>query len=146
MDCTPPDSSVHGIFQARILEWVAISFSRGSSLPRDWTHISCIGNVILFNNKRGNTNTHRNMKESWEYYAKWNKWHMKRLHTIWLQWEQILGEVKYSDGRKDQWLPGNDVEKGIIHNRTQGNSLIMELFYILIVVVVSTEVSKYSST
>ena len=42
MDCSPPISSVHGILQARILEWVAISFSRGSSLPRDWTHISCI--------------------------------------------------------------------------------------------------------
>ena len=35
MDCSPPDFSVHGILQARILEWVAISFSRGSSLPRD---------------------------------------------------------------------------------------------------------------
>ena len=34
MDCSPPDSSVHEIFQARILEWVAISFSRGSSQPR----------------------------------------------------------------------------------------------------------------
>ena len=37
MDCGPPGSSVHGIFQARILEWVAISFSRGSSHPRDRT-------------------------------------------------------------------------------------------------------------
>ena len=35
MDCSPPGSSVHGIFQARILEWVAISFSRRSSQPRD---------------------------------------------------------------------------------------------------------------
>ena len=35
MDCSPPGSSVHEIFQARILEWVAISFSRGSSQPRD---------------------------------------------------------------------------------------------------------------
>ena len=34
MDCSLPDSSVHGIFQARILEWVAISFSKGSSGPR----------------------------------------------------------------------------------------------------------------
>ena len=40
LDCSPPDSSVHGISQARILEWVAISFSRGSSWPRDWTHVS----------------------------------------------------------------------------------------------------------
>ena len=38
----PPDSSVHGISQARILEKVAISFSRGSFWPRDWTGISCI--------------------------------------------------------------------------------------------------------
>ena len=37
MDCRPPGSSVHGIFQARILEWVAISSSRGSSQTRDWT-------------------------------------------------------------------------------------------------------------
>ena len=41
MDCSPPGSSVHEIFQARILEWVAISFSRGSSQPRDWTQVSC---------------------------------------------------------------------------------------------------------
>ena len=42
MDCSPPGSSVHGILQARILEWVAISFSRGSSQPRDQTWVSCI--------------------------------------------------------------------------------------------------------
>ena len=42
MDCSLPGSSIHGIFQARILEWVAISFSRRSSRPRDWTWISCI--------------------------------------------------------------------------------------------------------
>ena len=42
MDCSPPGSPVHGVLQARILEWVAISFSRGSSLPRDWTQVSCI--------------------------------------------------------------------------------------------------------
>ena len=41
MDCSPLDSSVHGIFQARVLEWVAISFSRGSSQPRDQTCVSC---------------------------------------------------------------------------------------------------------
>ena len=42
MDCSPPGSSVHGILLARILEWVAISFSRGSSRPRDRTQVSCI--------------------------------------------------------------------------------------------------------
>ena len=42
LDCSPPGSSVHGISQARILEWVAISFSRGLSQPRDWTWVSWI--------------------------------------------------------------------------------------------------------
>ena len=42
MDCNPPGSSVHGIVQARTLEWVAISSPRGSSWPKDWTHVSCI--------------------------------------------------------------------------------------------------------
>ena len=42
MDCSPPGSSVHGILQARILEWVAVSSSRGSSRPRDPTHVCCI--------------------------------------------------------------------------------------------------------
>ena len=48
----PPCFSVHGISQARILEWVAISLSRGSSWPRDWTHISCVscsGRQIIYN-------------------------------------------------------------------------------------------------
>ena len=42
IDGNPPGSSVHGIFQARTLEWVAISSSSGSSWPRDQTHVSCI--------------------------------------------------------------------------------------------------------
>ena len=41
-DCSLPGSSVLGIFQARILEWVAIPLSRGSSHPRDQTQVSCI--------------------------------------------------------------------------------------------------------
>ena len=52
MDCSPPGSSVHGIFQTRILEWVATSSSKGSSPPRDWTESpaasSCIGRQILY--------------------------------------------------------------------------------------------------
>ena len=45
-DCSPPGSSVHGILQARILHWVAIPFSRGSSQTRDGTHISCISYTV----------------------------------------------------------------------------------------------------
>ena len=43
----PPGSSVHGILQARVLEWVVISFSRGSSQPRDHTLVSCIGGGVF---------------------------------------------------------------------------------------------------
>ena len=42
VDCSPPGFSIRGILQARILEWVAISFSRGASLPRDPTQVSGI--------------------------------------------------------------------------------------------------------
>ena len=45
MDCSPPGSSVHGILQARILKWVAIPFSRGSSQPRDQTCISFVSYI-----------------------------------------------------------------------------------------------------
>ena len=47
MDCSPLGSSVHGIFQARILEWVSIPFSRESSRPRDQTWVSCIAGRSL---------------------------------------------------------------------------------------------------
>ena len=48
MDCSQPSSSVHGIPQARRLAWVAISFFRGFSWVRDWTHVSCTGRLILY--------------------------------------------------------------------------------------------------
>ena len=48
MDCNLPRFSVHGILQARILEWIAISFSMRSSHPKDWTWVSCIGKQILY--------------------------------------------------------------------------------------------------
>ena len=48
VDSSPPGSSVHRILQARILEWVAIPFSRGASQLRDRTWVSCIGRQILY--------------------------------------------------------------------------------------------------
>ena len=50
-NCSPPGSSVHGILQARVLEWVVMPFSKGSSWPRDQTcgfYISCIGRQVLY--------------------------------------------------------------------------------------------------
>ena len=54
-DCSSPGSSVYGILQARILEWVAISFSRGSSWPGDWTQVSCIAGWFFTNPPQFNT-------------------------------------------------------------------------------------------
>ena len=51
MDCSLPGSSVYGILQARILEWIATSSSRGSSQPKDQTHVfymSCIDRWVLY--------------------------------------------------------------------------------------------------
>ena len=49
MVCSPPGFSVHWVLQARRLEWVAISFSRGSSWPRDWTWVSCTAGSFFTN-------------------------------------------------------------------------------------------------
>ena len=52
MDCSPTGSSVRGIFQARILEWIAIVFSKGFSWPKNWTPVSCIaGSVFIITGK-----------------------------------------------------------------------------------------------
>ena len=58
MDCNPPASSVHGIFLAKILEWVVMSSSRGSIRPRDGIHVSCIGMQILYHWAIGEAHHH----------------------------------------------------------------------------------------
>ena len=47
--CDPMNYTVHGILQARILEWIAVPFSRGSSQPRDWTQVSCFAGKFFTN-------------------------------------------------------------------------------------------------
>ena len=81
MDCSLPGSSVHGILQARILEWVAISFSRGSSQPRNQILVSCIAGKKA---------------EHWRIYA-FELWCWRRL--LWVPWtarrsnQSILKEI-----------------------------------------------------
>ena len=67
MEESPPGSSVHGISQARILELVAISFSRRSSQHRDWTCLSCIGRQILYHRatREGHTNSFLHINCRW---------------------------------------------------------------------------------
>ena len=86
MDCSLPGSFVNGIFQARVPEWVAISFSRGSSRPRNWTWVSRIVDrcftiwatrEVQQNKgrlkKEGNSNTSYDTDKPWGHYAKWNE-------------------------------------------------------------------------
>ena len=74
MDCSPPGSSVHGILQARILEWVAMPSSRGSSQSRDRTwvsYVSCIGGVFSKSRIRLSDFHIFNISTTWEATA----WH-----------------------------------------------------------------------
>ena len=76
MNCSLAGSSVHGIFQARMLEWVVISFCRESSQPRDWTWVSCIAGRILSGWATRNltvwiTTNCRKFWKRWEYQTTW---------------------------------------------------------------------------
>ena len=68
MDLNLPGSSVHGISQARILEWIVIFFSQGSSQPRNWTQLSCIA---------GNFFTDWAIRGEWHNDLIWNDYHSK---------------------------------------------------------------------
>ena len=84
MDCSPPGSSVHGILQARILEWVAISSSRGSSQPRDGTWVSCTagrhplrhqGSLVKWVKWRKQAKqTSYDITYVWKLKKRWHKW------------------------------------------------------------------------
>ena len=78
MDCSPPGSSVHEISQTRLLEWVAISFSRGSSQPRDQTHVTCIGREV----------EHLGTLVHW-----WYEW--KLLQPLWKHFAVLKKKIKY---------------------------------------------------
>ena len=70
-DCSPPGSSVYGILQASILEWVAISFSRGSSRPKDWTQISCIAGrfFTIWATREGMKDPNMKLYQTWKLAA-----------------------------------------------------------------------------
>ena len=97
LDCSPPGSSVHGILQARILEWVATSSSRGSSQPRDQTHVSCvacIGRWILYH-----WATWEDCIYIWLTYS-------TQIQTIHLIYEHVIG-WKYN-WRIAEWLSAEE--------------------------------------
>ena len=87
MDCSPPDSSVHWILQAKILEWVAIPFSKESSQPRDRTYISCtVSRFFTISAPRKTTHRKQSSKiwaALWVHYQlRLNKVPWFSLHTV----------------------------------------------------------------
>ena len=94
MDCSPPGSSVHGISQAWILEWVAVSFSRGSSWPRDRTRVSrIVGRRFTVWATREVHQKHRRVvvcfkRMSVEIFYRWNLLPRSQLANYMHSWRQ----------------------------------------------------------
>ena len=84
MGCSPPDSPVPGILQARILEWVATSFSRGSSQPRDQTQVSCTAGGFFTN------------CTTWEAYIVILM--SLYIHSAKIIWDSTMGQAGFSGG------------------------------------------------
>ena len=76
MDCSPPGSCVHGISQTRTQEWVAISFSKGSSRPKDQTWVSCIGRWIHYHWATGEA-LEKNLKLPFPFCG-CDSWHLSQ--------------------------------------------------------------------
>ena len=97
VDCSPPGSSVHEILQARLLKWVAISFSRGSSWPRDQTRVSCTASSFFYRV------CHQPHELSWARTAQLSSfWPRVRLrenkYLVLFQAAQFWGDLLHSDG------------------------------------------------
>ena len=111
MDCSPPGSSLHGIFQARVLEWIAISFSKGSSWTRDRTWVSCIAGWCFTS-----WATRESPKEQWKW--KWSR--VLLFATPWAVAYQAPPSMEFS--RQEYWsgfpfpspgvLPDSGIEPG----------------------------------
>ena len=124
MDCSPPGSSVRGILQARILECVAISFSRGSYRLRDWSPVSCVSC------NAGRFFTHWAIRETKGIYKLWLidqiwfvacKWH----HPYGIQWRGTKKPLDESErGEWKRWLKAQHSENedyGIWFHHFMGN-------------------------
>ena len=103
MDCSLPGSSIHGIFQTRILEWVAISFSRGSSWPRGWTRVSCfVGRCFsrLFAYEKWD------MISTFQYICFW----IDKMST-WFKIQKVMEEEQWMDNQHKKMLSMSPVTR-----------------------------------
>ena len=108
MDCSLPGSSVHGILQARILEWVAMPSSRGSSWPRDLTWISCIAGRFFNLRATGKSSILHIVKYTFQCYS------LKSSYSFLLPWHWHLRKICNRSGNKTKviripWFPIVDI-------------------------------------
>ena len=106
-DCSlrshPMDYTVHGIFQARILEWVDFPFSRGSSQPRDWTQVSPAGRFFTsWATKEANTSTWIQTPKSWLNWS-WELSLVSPKKRPWC-WERLRAGGEGDDRGWDGWM------------------------------------------
>ena len=98
VDCSMPGSSVHGILQARILKWVAVPSSKGSSWPRDWTRFSNVSFIYdLCQDESENRNLLWNIQKHFNlsfYFASTSK---QQLDLFWKDQEYVLRVSMFSD-------------------------------------------------
>ena len=119
MDCSLADFSVHGISQARILEWVVISFSRGSSQPRDRAWVTCIGTWIVY--RWATWEAHRDyhlaikriklMTHVTPAHCDKRQASYERLHMAWFHLYSLPEKTKPHVQKTHQWFPGAGVER-----------------------------------
>ena len=118
MDYSPTGSSVHGILQARILEWVAISFSRESSWSRDWTWLSCVAgrfftiwgtreaqclnSIVYFSLSKKKSHLMRRV-DSLEKTDAGRDWGQEEKGTT---EDEMAGWHHRLDGCESEWIPG----------------------------------------
>ena len=99
MVCSLPGSHVHGIFQARVLDWIAISFPRGSSRPRDRSWVSCIANRCFYclSHQRSHTWWLNAALHALFYYPGPST-------TLWAAWIAcILSKLQFIQGFGSSW-------------------------------------------
>ena len=99
MDCSLPVSSLHGILQARIREWVAIPFSRGSSQPRDWTRSPALQGLWHYRQILYSLSHQRSPKKGWWWYM--NIW----LFLLLLFNSKVMSESLQPHGLQHARLP-----------------------------------------
>ena len=109
MDSSLPGPSVHEIFQARTLEWVAIFYTRGSSCPRNWTLLSCIRRQILYH------------WATWEAWIRWGKKKNKNRRTeteaemgmMYLQAKQLWGFLETPEATSVKEILSLSLHRGL---------------------------------